>query len=519
MSFAEEYRTVLQRIQADNLGVRSLPYFIDVADRWHGRFVDEPDQTDGWRRSRSANEPGGTADRCGKHYADEQSLTDGRRADGPGGKEGRRSGRRADEPSEAAGTRAEPRVVVLGHGIPEELIHACGTTPYFVLGGSHASCDWSDDLVPRDSDPISRSILGYVTRIVGWDDIDPLFIVPMANDNLRKIAYLLKREGHAVVAVDIPPEGAGISSQRAWVRSVSDMVEAVERHVGGRASAQSIRHADRLVAEARMSMLDLKQAIKERAGVLSNEAALFVLGTYYQTDDLARWSAMVRRLADEIRTSHHTIEQLTDRRPRVLVIGSSILFPQYKVPTLIREAGLALVEAADASSTARYASLTPRERKVGPGHLARATAGPGRVARAIAGPGRIAQAIAGPGRIAQAIAGPGRLVRAIARKHYALDASGARATNEPMEQYVSHLLSTTNVDGIVCHVLKGHIEYDFELARLERLFDQRGIPVFRLETDYQYQDVEQLRIRLEAFAEMLEQRALVASRATRLRYA
>ena len=31
------------------------------------------------------------------------------------------------------------------------------------------------------------------------------------------------------------------------------------------------------------------------------------------------------------------------------------------------------------------------------------------------------------------------------------------------------------------------------------------IPVFRLETDYQYQDVEQLRIRMEAFTEMLEQ--------------
>ena len=33
-----------------------------------------------------------------------------------------------------------------------------------------------------------------------------------------------------------------------------------------------------------------------------------------------------------------------------------------------------------------------------------------------------------------------------------------------------------------------------------------GIPVFRLETDYQYQDVEQLRIRMEAFSEMLVQR-------------
>ena len=55
------------------------------------------------------------------------------------------------------------------------------------------------------------------------------------------------------------------------------------------------------------------------------------------------------------------------------------------------------------------------------------------------------------------------------------------------------------------HVLKGQIEYDFELEQLEQLFDKQGIPVFRLETDYQYQDVEQLRIRMEAFSEMLTQ--------------
>ena len=54
-------------------------------------------------------------------------------------------------------------------------------------------------------------------------------------------------------------------------------------------------------------------------------------------------------------------------------------------------------------------------------------------------------------------------------------------------------------------VLKGQIEYDFELERYEKLFAGYGIPVFRLETDYSYQDIEQLRIRLEAFSEMLAQ--------------
>ena len=68
------------------------------------------------------------------------------------------------------------------------------------------------------------------------------------------------------------------------------------------------------------------------------------------------------------------------------------------------------------------------------------------------------------------------------------------------------------MDGIVYHVLKGQVEYDFELPRVEALASSMGVPVFRLETDYQQQDVEQLRIRMEAFCEMLRQQNIEGMR-------
>ena len=43
------------------------------------------------------------------------------------------------------------------------------------------------------------------------------------------------------------------------------------------------------------------------------------------------------------------------------------------------------------------------------------------------------------------------------------------------------------------------------MTRMEEMFEYYDIPVFRLETDYQDHDIEQLRIRLEAFREMLSQ--------------
>lgn len=368
---------------------------------------------------------------------------------------------------------ASPLVVILGYGIPEQLIYACNTTPCFLLGGSHASCQWSDDAVPRDSDPASRSILGYALRLAARTDIDPLFVVPVANDNMRKIAYYLKQEGHAVLPVDIPPVSTNPSALQAWERSAQSLVRTVAHHVGGRVTARSLRSANQLVGMARAAILAFEQSCVECPGVLSNEARLLVANTYYQTGDLARWTAALRELSAEVRARYRTIGRPSSNMPRILVVGSPILFPQYKVPELINDAGLFMLATVDAASTSRFASLSSRE-------------------------------ISG---------GAEALIRTITRKHYGFDSSSASVVNWAMERYVEHLLSSMDVDGVVCHILKGQIEYDFELSRLEPLFDRLDIPVFRLETDYQYQDVEQLRIRLEAFAEMLGQRMFVADRA------
>ena len=89
---------------------------------------------------------------------------------------------------------------------------------------------------------------------------------------------------------------------------------------------------------------------------------------------------------------------------------------------------------------------------------------------------------------------------------YRNDTSPAYVKNNAMYERIEKLLTEKEIDGVVYHVLKGQIEYDFELGRFEELFEKLDIPVFRLETDYNYQDIEQLRIRLEAFSEILNQR-------------
>ncbi len=94
----------------------------------------------------------------------------------------------------AARRAQQPKVMILGSGFPEELVHAFGITPYWVLGGGLQTGAWAGELAPRDADPVSRSILGFLLGMEEMAD-NALILLPIVSDSTRKLAYLLRRAG------------------------------------------------------------------------------------------------------------------------------------------------------------------------------------------------------------------------------------------------------------------------------------------------------------------------------------
>ena len=423
-TFLEECQETLNRIHANNPDLIPLSYFLNLAFKWHSTFaVSAPVHS-----------------------------------------------------KQLPSAKCSPVVVVLSTSVPEQLLYAFESTPLFITGGSHQSCAWSDEFLPRDSDPVSRSMLGYAIKLTERSDLDPLFVVPITNDNMRKIAYFLKRLNQKVCPVNFPPNKEDVLSEKAYARSIEDMMEAVAAHLKEHVSAAAIKKADKAITKAKKALLRFTEFSSLYSDNITSEAMLLVCNSYYYADDLNVWSEQIHLLINAMINSaiEKTGKTLHPARslPKVLVMGSPILFPVYKVPDLIAHCGLSFFRYVDSASPSQGLCLTESE----------------------------------GGRSAAA------LIRTIAGKHYNYDASSAYVTNESMEKLVRELIDEGSVEGVVLHILKGHIEYDFELNRMEALFDAADIPVFRLETDYQYQDLEQLRIRLEAFGEMLNQRKIVRKR-------
>lgn len=239
-----------------------------------------------------------------------------------------------------------------------------------------------------------------------------------------------------------------------------------------RFNSRHLREAVKKVAAARgkrQQFLDIAQAA---GNIISDEAVLLVAQSMYFADSLDEWQSRLSLLCGELENLlKHYAFRLQDK-PRVLILGSPVVFPNYKVPQLIASAGMTIAAVADSLSLEAALTVTRTNRF----HSADS------------------------------------LLRRIAQIHLNMIASGARIYNTGLYSYVMKMIEQLKPDGIVCHILKGQIEYDFELPQLEKAAEKKNIPVFRLETDYQYQDMEQLRIRMEAFGEMLTQRKLVAQR-------
>ena len=354
----------------------------------------------------------------------------------------------------------QPEVLVLGPGIPEALLRAFHIHYRYLLGGSHTMTAWSDELVPRDTDPVSRSILGSIFAPEGARFAGSLFIIPVSSDSMRKIAYLIKEEGRRVFTLDVPPDHGDPRSIAMWENQLIRMMEAIAAHTRRRISHRKIRDAVRCISLARYQLREFLRE-ENRPDVrhtITGSGKLLIQNSYYFADDLDNWGKQLQILRQE------TGNRQTGDRPRILLTGSPICFPNYKIPFLIEDAGLSIRSCLDVS--------TIRQEELMSAKSLRTTA---------------------------------QAVHALAASSLAHDASAAYTCNDALRAAIYREIRSGQIDGIIFHILKGQIEYDFEMTRMEEMFEYYDIPVFRLETDYQDHDIEQLRIRLEAFREMLSQ--------------
>ena len=368
-----------------------------------------------------------------------------------------------------------PQVIVLGNDIPAEIIYAVCDNPFYILGGSLGTAHWADELTPRDTDPFSRSSLGWLINPEFDIANDALIVTAVSSDSRRKLISILQKAGRKVAAMDIPPMSATLNNTNYYKDQLITLAEKIGKHTGKHLTGRNLRNAVKKVVRAHRFWHRFQTIAHTASGFISDEAILLVEQCMYFADSLDEWMIHVSRLIGELDELSRRFVMTQKDQPKVIVLGSPVVFPNYKVLQLISAAGMRIAAVADSLSLEADLAVPGSKRLIS----------------------------------------SERLLDQIVSDHLRATSSGARVNNEGLYSYFLHLVRELHPDGIVCHILKGQIEYDFELPYIEKTAEEADIPVFRLETDYQYQDVEQLRIRMEAFGEMLTQKIIVKRKVKR----
>jgi benzoyl-CoA reductase/2-hydroxyglutaryl-CoA dehydratase subunit BcrC/BadD/HgdB len=346
-----------------------------------------------------------------------------------------------------------PLVGVFCNLVPEELIMAAGGKPVRICGGFHGSIGVSERVLPQVFCPLIKSSVGFFMS----DMLSELkmIVVPTTCDGKKKAAEFLAEKKKTVI-MEVPHTIESPQARELWLVEIKKLKKNIEKELGAKISRKKLRGAIEKTNRKRKLLLELYNLRKNNAPILGSDALLVAHTSF--NDDLDSWMSHTESLLAELKT----MEPRSDDRPRIMLTGSPILLPTWKIPLLIEEAqGNIIMDdlcsgAKTLLSTIEVRAWTMYDMLIG---LA---------------------------------------------DHYLMSACPCFVPNDPRVKKILNYVDEYRIDGVVYHNLQGCQLYGGEVWRVEKELKDKKIPMLKLETSYGEGDVKQLKIRVDAFMEMLE---------------
>jgi benzoyl-CoA reductase/2-hydroxyglutaryl-CoA dehydratase subunit BcrC/BadD/HgdB len=182
----------------------------------------------------------------------------------------------------------------------------------------------------------------------------------------------------------------------------------------------------------------------------------------YGYGDLAGWTAACEALATAL--ADESPGEPAASRPRVVLTGSPVIWPNFKVPSLVEDTGGVVVADDFCSRSSRLAFPDLQ-----------------------------------PGSIGDMLAG-------LARRAIEPCTCGTIPRTEARAQALPAQVRRLDADGVVCHYLRGCAPIAATQGAVVRALREAGVPALTVETDAGQEDIEGLRTRIEAFVEMTGKR-------------
>jgi len=349
--------------------------------------------------------------------------------------------------------------------VPEEIVYAAGAYPVRLCAGAYDTQELGEDFLPDVACPMVKSEMGFASMpILEFYQRCDVVALPASCHWKLKMGEMLEPFDD-VHMLDVPRVKESEKAREYWLEEVKRFKERVERLTGRRIKRKQLREAIRRIQRAQREVVRFQNLRKHIPAPILGRDALEVLNAYFY-DEVDSWTAALAALNDELEERiEKGIHVAPARAARIMLTGSPMVFPNWKVPFIIEDLGGILVADEFCTSQRYLADMV----SVDEGTM-------------------------------------GDMLMAIAERYVLPCACPTFSNTIERRDRIARLIDEYQVEGVIYHVLKGCHPYDIELKIIEKLLQEKGVPMLKIETDYSPEDVEQLRTRIEAFQETLKGR-------------
>jgi benzoyl-CoA reductase/2-hydroxyglutaryl-CoA dehydratase subunit BcrC/BadD/HgdB len=345
--------------------------------------------------------------------------------------------------------------------VPEEVIRALGGQCVGLCAGAEWAYGEVERILPQNTCALIKSFMGFkLGKVCPYVESADLVIGETTCDGKKK-AYELFAELAPLHVMELP-QMKRPQDRVLWRAEIERLIARLEEVSGRKLTAENLAAATKEVNDKRRALQRLNAARKASPVPISGKDALLAVQVAFY-DDVPRFTAMVNTIADELEVRVAAGEGVAPAdAPRLLVTGTPMSIPNWKLHDVIEKAGAVVVMEEMCTGSRYYSKLVGESSRDLPG-----------------------------------------MIDAITDKY--LDINCACFTpNSGRIDDVIRLAHEYKADGIVQCDLQFCGPYQIEATLVERAAKAAGIPTLRIDTDYSMGDIGQLSTRVDAFLEMIE---------------
>lgn len=344
--------------------------------------------------------------------------------------------------------------------VPDEVVIAANGIVTGLCGGSQFWVPDGEKVLPKSTCPLVKASVGArLGRTCPFFRIADMYVGETTCDAKKK-AYEILGEDVPMHIMDVPQMKRTKDIVK-WKEEIADFAKVVEEFTGNAITPEKLSEAIHIVNEKRKAMQRVYDCRKSEGLPISGRDVLLMTQISF-FDDPVRCAEMCNRLADELEQRiKDGVSVVKEGTKRILVTGTPMAVPNWKLHNIIETSGGAVVCEEMCTGTRYFENL-----------------------------------------VDESATTLDEQFMALSERYMKTNCACFTPNTGRIDDLL-RMVKEYKIDGVIDCSLKFCCLYDTEKYSVSRALKEAGIPVLSLETDYADTDAEQLRTRIGAFIEML----------------